>query len=243
MTVATDASPVRAQSVFTPDQSAPSRLMSPLCPGQKVPHHEGMEMPEVLKRRRIELGMSQADLADTVGVDKRQIRRYETGDQQPALSVAVAIANALKISVGELAGIPSHRVDLSGAWWASWQTQKDGEEVITLQEVVFRQQGELVNVHTVTRGIDVEDGGYHWHGELRLWDSEILMGWYAATDSSVRSKGTMYFVMHPHGQRLYGRWVGMSYDGKIISGWGSMARDTEGASQALRELDAAGGMP
>ena len=36
--------------------------------------------------------------------------------------VAVAIANALKITVGELAGIPTHRIDLSGSWWASWQT-------------------------------------------------------------------------------------------------------------------------
>jgi hypothetical protein len=44
-----------------------------------------------------------------------------------------------------------------------------------------------------------EDGGYLWRGELRLWDNEILMGWYAANDGSVRSKGTMYFVMHPHG--------------------------------------------
>ncbi|WP_433078715.1 helix-turn-helix transcriptional regulator [Dactylosporangium sp. CA-052675] len=38
--------------------------------------------------------MSQADLAAAAGVDKRQIRRYEAGEQQPVLSVAVAIANA-----------------------------------------------------------------------------------------------------------------------------------------------------
>ncbi|MDT5033925.1 MAG: hypothetical protein QOC94_4096 [Actinoplanes sp.] len=200
-------------------------------------------MPEVLKRRRIELGMSQVDLADAAGVDKRQIRRYEAGDQQPVLSVAVAIANALKISVGDLAGIPSHRIDLSGEWWASWQTFKDGEGVITLQEVLFRQQGELLDVQTITRGIEVHDGGYHWHGELRLWDSEILMGWYAATDDSVRSKGTVYFVLHTHGQRMYGRWVGMSHDGKIITGWGGIARDGDTATQVIHELEAAGGLP
>lgn len=199
-------------------------------------------MPEVLKRRRTELGMSQVDLAEAAGVDKRQIRRYEAGEQQPVLSVAVAIANALKISVGDLAGIPSHQIDLSGDWWASWQTFKDGEQVITLQEVLFRQQGELIDVKTVTRGIEVEDGGYHWRGELRLWDSEILMGWYAATDNSVRSKGTMYFVLHPHGQRIYGRWVGMSHDGKIITGWGGMARDADGATDVIHQLDTAGGL-
>ncbi len=51
------------------------------------------DMAEVLRQRRMELGMSQADLADAAGVDKRQIRRYETGEQQPVLSVAVAIAD------------------------------------------------------------------------------------------------------------------------------------------------------
>src|SRR3954454_14940981 len=101
-------------------------------------------MGEVLRRRRAELGMSQADLADAAGVDKRQVRRYEAGEQQPVLSVAVALADALKISVGELAGIPSHRINLTGDWWASWQTSKDGQEVITLQEFRFRQQGELI---------------------------------------------------------------------------------------------------
>jgi hypothetical protein len=33
------------------------------------------------------------------------------------------------------------------------------------------------------------------------------MGWYAANDGSIRSKGTMYFVLDPHGLRMSGRWV------------------------------------
>src|SRR5436189_1364639 len=105
-----------------------------------------MEMADVLRQRRAELGMSQADLAAAAKVDKRQIRRYEAGEQQPLLTVAVAIANALKISVGELAGIPTHQVNLSGAWWASWQTFKDGEEIITAQEVEFVQQATLIQL-------------------------------------------------------------------------------------------------
>jgi transcriptional regulator with XRE-family HTH domain len=61
-----------------------------------------MEMSEVIRRRRAELGMSQADLGAAAGVDARQIRRYEAGQSQPALSVAVAIADALGISLEEL---------------------------------------------------------------------------------------------------------------------------------------------
>jgi transcriptional regulator with XRE-family HTH domain len=185
--------------------------------------------------------MSQADLASAVGIDKRQIRRYEAGEQQPLLSVAVAIANALQISVGELAGIPTHRVDLSGTWWSSWQTFMDGNEVITAQEVLFRQQGELIQVETITRGIAIEDGGYHWRGELRLWDNEILMGWYAANDGSVRSKGTMYFALHPHGVSMSGKWVGLSYDGSIVSGWGGMARTEEEAQAVVAKLKSEAG--
>jgi transcriptional regulator with XRE-family HTH domain len=194
----------------------------------------------VIRSRRAELGMSQADLADAAGVDRRQIRRYEAGEQQPLLSVAVAIANALQISVGELAGIPSHRINLSGTWWASWQTFMEGQEVITAQEVRFRQQGELVQVDTITRGIEVEEGGYHWRGELRLWDNEILMGWYAADDGSVRSKGTMYFVLHPHGLSMSGRWVGLSYDGAIVTGWGGMAHSEEEARGIIAKMKATG---
>jgi transcriptional regulator with XRE-family HTH domain len=204
---------------------------------------DDVNMSEVIRRRRTELGLSQAQLASAAGIASRQIRRYETGEQQPVLSVAVAIAEALKISVGELAGIPTHRVNLTGDWWASWQTSKDGEEVITAQEVRFRQEGELIQLDTITRGISVEDGGYLWQGELRLWDNEIVMGWYAANDGSVRSKGTMYFVLHPHGIKMSGRWVGLSYDGKIMTGWGGVGRTEDEARAIIAELKENDGLP
>jgi transcriptional regulator with XRE-family HTH domain len=195
-----------------------------------------MEMSEVIRRRRAELGMSQADLAAAAGVATRQIRRYEAGEQQPVLSVAVAIANALGISVSELAGMPSHRVSLSGDWWACWQSYRSGVEDIRAQPVRLQQHGELIQIEATARGRPVEDGGYLWRGELRLWDNEILMGWYAASDGSVRSKGTMYFVMHPHGISMSGRWVGLSYDGQIVTGWGSLARTEDEAREVIGQL-------
>ena len=44
-----------------------------------------------------------------------------------------------------------------------------------------------MQVATITRGLPVEEGGYHWNGELQLWDNELLMGWYAANEGSIRS--------------------------------------------------------
>src|SRR6478735_1441424 len=211
-------------------------LRSLLAGTHPSPQDGSMEMADVLRQRRAELGMSQADLAAAAGVDKRQIRRYEAGEQQPVLSVAVAIANALKISVGDLAGVPTHRVQLGGEWWSAWQTFKDGAEVVTSQEVRVAQQADLLTLETTTRGLPVEEGGYHWRGELRIWDNEALIGWYAANDKSVRSKGTMYFVLHTHGHQMTGRWVGMSYDGVVVTGWGSMAQSESEARALIGEL-------
>lgn len=195
-----------------------------------------MDLGEVIRQRRDELDMSQADLARAINVDSRQIRRYEAGDQQPLFSVAVAIAKALDIPISKLAGEPDHQVKLSGEWWASWQTYRDGVEKIATQRVEVRQEGTFLQVATITHGLSAEEGGYHWSGELRLWDNEILMGWYTSTEGSIRDKGTLYFVLHPHGLYMAGRWVGLSYDGKVVSGYGSMAKTHDDAEAAIGRM-------
>lgn len=220
----------------------PGGLVGPLRWGLKRPLSRDLfvlndwqvGMPEIMRRRRDELGLSQAALAAAVGVDRRQIRRYEAGEQQPLLSVAVAIADALGVSVTELAGVPVHRVELAGIWWSVWQTFKDREEIITSQEVrIGARQSDRMTADALSRGsVTLEEGGYLWRGELRIWDNEVLMGWYAADDGSVRSKGTMYFVLHPHGINMTGRWVGLSYDGAIVTGWAAMAK-SEADARAL----------
>jgi transcriptional regulator with XRE-family HTH domain len=194
-----------------------------------------MEMHEVIRHRRSELGMSQGDLAAKVGVDRRQIRRYESGETQPTLSVAKTIARSLGITIDELAGDETHRIDLTGDWWACWQSWKDGEEVLNPHEVRITQRGDTMEIVAVTRGTPVEGGGYMWRGEMRLWDNEILMGWYIADEGAVRSKGTLYFSLHQHGLSATGRWVGLSCDGPIVSGWSSLAR-TEDEVVALMDL-------
>jgi hypothetical protein len=88
-----------------------------------------------------------------------------------------------------------------------------------------------------------QEGGYHWNGELRLWDNEVLLGWYAANDGSIRSKGTMYFVLHPHGLNMSGRWVGLGYDGRIMTGWAAMGQTQEEAEDTMQKLIASEGVP
>lgn len=107
-------------------------------------------MHEVIRGRRSELGMFQGDLATKLGVDRRQIRRYESGETQPTLSVAKSIARALGITIDELAGDETHRIDLSGGGWACWQSWKDGEEVFNPQEVRITQRGDDMEIVAVT---------------------------------------------------------------------------------------------
>lgn len=59
---------------------------------------------DVIRRRREALGLSQAQVARTAGIHKQTFQRYESGEREPPLSVARDIAEALDVSLAELAG-------------------------------------------------------------------------------------------------------------------------------------------
>lgn len=115
-----------------------------------------------------------------------------------------------------------------------------GTSTLTIRR--SKQEGDLLQVATITRGLSVEEGGCHWKGELRLWDNEIVTGWYAAGDGSIRSKGTMYFVLRPHGLNMAGRCVGLGYDDRIMSGWASMGQTREQSEDAMASLAESDGL-
>jgi hypothetical protein len=93
------------------------------------------------------------------------------------------------------------------------------------------QTKNMVHIASLRRGLSERDGGYMWRGKLRLWDNEILTGWYVANDGSIRSKGTMYLLIHADEDEMTGRWVGLGYDDSIMTGWATMGR-TEARSRA-----------
>lgn len=194
-----------------------------------------MDMSEVIRARRARLGMSQADLAQRVEVAVRQIARYESGEQQPAFNVAQRIAAALDLTLDELAGSYSDGLDLSGDWYMSWQTWKDGEEYYTVQRVQVAQKNERLILVAERGDGSLEDGYYAWHGELRLWDNDTLLGWYAASDGASRSKGTLIFTLNPQGLHARGLWTAISHDG-LLAGRGGMAR-TESKALGIAHED------
>src|SRR4051812_27571234 len=203
-----------------------------------TPAMEASEEPrfgEIIRRLRQEAGMSQAGLAAAVGINTRQINRYESGEQQPALGVAQRLAIALGVTLDELAGAPGDRVKLNGTWWTAWQTSTDGNELITTQPVGLSQHGSTVQIEALERSSQ-SDHGYLWRGELQLWDGQVLMGYYAAADGNIRSKGTMFFILRPQEGYAHGRWVGLSYDGPVISGNATLARTQEQAQAAMTRV-------
>lgn len=142
------------------------------------------------------------------------------------VAISAEVGSTRNSAAGGAATSSSPRgLDLSGRWVAGWQSFKDGQEVHRLQPVEIEHlDGDGLTIRALERGAEVTDGGYLWEGELRLWDNAILMGWYAATEGSIRSKGTLYFALHPHGQLAEGRWVGLSHDGIVVTGTASLSR-------------------
>ena len=61
-----------------------------------------MFMPAVLRRYRHTAGLSQQQLADSVGISKSYISSLELGYRAPHLNLLAKIASALNVRPGEL---------------------------------------------------------------------------------------------------------------------------------------------
>jgi hypothetical protein len=49
-------------------------------------------------------------------------------------------------------------------------------------------------------------------------------------------EGKLYFSLHQHGVNATGRWVGLSYDGPLVTGWSSLARTEEEVVALMDQL-------
>ena len=63
---------------------------------------EHKEFCERVKSRRKELGITQAQMAERMGMTQPQYNGLETGDNEPKFSMQYRIANALEIDIHEL---------------------------------------------------------------------------------------------------------------------------------------------
>ncbi len=198
-----------------------------------------MATKDVIVHYRNRKGLTQQQLADLAGVTVRQIVRYEAGDQAPTLPVAVKMADALGLSLTELAGRATTGPDLGGEWWASWQTWKDGVERIDTHPLHIVQDGDylILDGERAQGETAIEAGDYAWVGELRFHRTTgTLLGWYESNDEGVRCAGSYYFALHPQGEHAVGIWAGLDYDGIVVHGWGALARSQTVVEQQIDAL-------
>ena len=187
-----------------------------------------MGTPDLIRRRRAELGISVDQLAQVLGVDARQIRRYETGESQPSLQGARLLARELKITIDELAGgDPTY----TGRWWARWSGLPDSPEQTGPVELVH--QGSRVTVAPATDP-DLTDV-FPWRSECHA-EPRGLVGWYIIDHPNHRSRGTLLLQFDKH--TLGGDWVHLSLTG-LKTGSIALARTPEAAETRLRAVEAA----
>ena len=70
--------------------------------------------PDRLRQLRMFRDVTQAQLAAAVGITDRACRRYESGENEPTLSVLQAIADFFDVSVDYLMGRDSYWQDSEG---------------------------------------------------------------------------------------------------------------------------------
>lgn len=63
-----------------------------------------MQMGEIIRQKRKDLGYTQKELADRCGVAEITIRQYETGKRQPKIKILYKIATVLGLDFDQLLG-------------------------------------------------------------------------------------------------------------------------------------------
>lgn len=96
-----------------------------------------------MKQRRLQLGISQQDLAAVLQTTQNQIWRYENEKNDPTGEVIVAIAQALDISADWLLGLTE---DIKPFQGESDLTDMEREIISIMRQKSLEGQRQLVNV-------------------------------------------------------------------------------------------------
>lgn len=129
-------------------------------------------------------------------------------------------------------------VDLSGYdWVAAWQTSIDGKELLNTEELLIKQKGGVVKIWNREKSRENPKGGFKWTAKLQFYQGRDLMGHYfAKQEENNASKGIMYFHYSSAKKEFIGRWVGSSYDGPLLSGFGVITKSKSRSLVLLQEL-------
>ena len=192
-----------------------------------------MGTPDAIRANRIKLGLTQAQLARDIGVDTRQINRYETGETEPTLAIARRLADKLRITMDELAGGLS---PLNGTWHAAWHNLAPdaADKTLYTGAVELAQQGHHLTIQPLRgRGPAAgENTELAWSAEVFV-DVDTLLGGYRIDTPALRSRGLLNLTHHD--TTIEGTWVRISITGSS-TGKLVLARGLDFAVQRVNQL-------
>ena len=128
-------------------------------------------------------------------------------------------------------------IDVSGDWFAAWQTSVDGKQLLNTESLKVVQKGKSVFMENRERAPENPEGGYLWKSKLQFYQGRNLMGWYFPLSSENNSsKGIMYMSYFSPKKIFYGKWVGSGYDGELEGGFLVVAKTRESAREKITAI-------
>lgn len=168
--------------------------------------------------------MSQADLAHKAGAQARQIRRYEAGEVQPSFPQAKALAEALEISLDELAGgLPLE--GMTGPWWLAWKEL--GQELPIVAQIEIERADADYDAHILIAD-DAVRFDPRWRMTFKRYRDTGLIGWF------VDGKTIGVAALEPMSPGWAGRWIGVPSIDRPPAGHLALSRTREDLEELLR---------
>lgn len=130
----------------------------------------------------------------------------------------------------------NNHVEVSGEWYAAWETSIDGAVLVNTEHLQLIQKGKTIRMWNTQRSPENPKGAYLWTAQLQFFQGRSVMGWFLAKpEERNTSKGIMYLCYFSQRRIFYGQWIGAAYDGELVCGFAVIAKDR---STARAELEA-----
>jgi transcriptional regulator with XRE-family HTH domain len=121
----------------------------------KVEYGVEYDFGTILKKIRINRGLTQEEVADAIHVQPPTLSAYENDKQKPSIMILVDLANVYNVDVNELIGYITKTSEKSkiNNLYAQLSTKNRKTVVDQAEYLLFRQEGngELLNYNTKTQ--------------------------------------------------------------------------------------------
>lgn len=112
---------------------------------------------ENLKKARLNNGLSQAQLAELLGVAKSTYSMYESGNREPNVQTIKKIADILNVSTDELLGMDEEPQTIAAHFDGDEYTEEELEQIRQFAEFVKSQRKVIDGLEEVRKNLKPKD--------------------------------------------------------------------------------------